>query len=235
MQQFIGTKLVNAKPMNRADYNILRGWELPTDEDGTDEGYLVEYVDGGKANVVGYDGYVSWSPAEVFNKSYRECDTYSDRLRIEYDDLYEKCKKLINFVYSDSFSSIPAEGRALLLAQSAAMGDYSALLGTRMGREDGDYKTANPVRLSFGGAVAAAQGGCKVARAGWNGSGVFAYIVPANKYSTDGNPTSPVVGMFPDDMVPYREYWALKTAQNDVDTWSPSGSDSLAHDWYVVA
>jgi len=29
------------------------------------------------------------------------------------------------------------------------------------------------------------------------------------------------------DMVPYRAYWALKTAQNDVATWAPSGSDTL--------
>jgi hypothetical protein len=69
VQQFIGTKLVNAEPMNRADYNILRSWELPADEDGTDEGYLVEYVDGGKANLKGYDGYISWSPKDVFKNA----------------------------------------------------------------------------------------------------------------------------------------------------------------------
>lgn len=88
--------------------------------------------------------------------------------------------------------------------------------------------------MTFGQATEAAKRGYKVARSGWNGAGMFAYIVPANKYSTDGNPTSPVKGMFPDDMVPYREYWALKTAQNDVAAWSPSGSDSLAVDWCIV-
>ena len=90
------------------------------------------------------------------------------------------------------------------------------------------------ISMTFGQAVEAAKKGCKVARVGWNGSGMFAYIVPANKYSTDGNPRSPVKGLFPDDMVPYREYWALKTAQNDVSTWAPSGSDSLANDWVIV-
>jgi hypothetical protein len=35
-------------------------------------------------------------------------------------------------------------------------------------------------------------------------------------------------------MVPYRAYWALKTAQNDVAPWAPSGSDSLAEDWELV-
>lgn len=71
MKRYIGTKLINAKPMNRQEYNDFRGWRLPDDEDGADEGYLVEYVDGGKANTEQYDGYVSWSPKEVFEKAYR--------------------------------------------------------------------------------------------------------------------------------------------------------------------
>lgn len=74
MQTFIGTKLVNAEPMNRADYNELRGWELPEDENGADEGYLVEYLDGGKPNVEGYKGYVSWSPKAQFENAYRTLD-----------------------------------------------------------------------------------------------------------------------------------------------------------------
>lgn len=67
---YIGTKVVHALPMNRRDYNTLRGWELPADEDGDDEGYLVEYADGGQANVGGFTGYVSWSPKAVFEQSY---------------------------------------------------------------------------------------------------------------------------------------------------------------------
>jgi hypothetical protein len=43
--------------------------------------------------------------------------------------------------------------------------------------------------------------------------------------------TQAIKGQFTDDMVPYREYWALKTAQNDIAVWQPSGSDSLANDW----
>jgi hypothetical protein len=36
------------------------------------------------------------------------------------------------------------------------------------------------------------------------------------------------------NFVPYRAYWALKTAQEDVATWAPSGSDSLAEDWSIL-
>jgi hypothetical protein len=70
MKQYIGIKKINAKPMNRLDYNVFRGWELPADEDGTDEGYLVEYINGGKANTDSYGGYVSWSPKDVFENAY---------------------------------------------------------------------------------------------------------------------------------------------------------------------
>jgi len=72
MNTYIGTKLVNAKSMNRQEYNDFRGWELPSDENGADEGYLVEYVDGGQANTNIYKGYVSWSPKDVFERAYRE-------------------------------------------------------------------------------------------------------------------------------------------------------------------
>jgi hypothetical protein len=72
MKQYIGTKRINAMPMTRSEYNLLRGWQLPEDEDGSDEGFLVEYVDGGKANTEIFEGYVSWSPKDVFNRAYRE-------------------------------------------------------------------------------------------------------------------------------------------------------------------
>ena len=87
--------------------------------------------------------------------------------------------------------------------------------------------------MSFGHAIEMAKLGYKVSRIGWNGSDMFAYIVPKNKYPVT-SPGSPVKGMYENDMVPYREYWALKTAQNDVAVWAPSGSDSLSSDWCIV-
>jgi hypothetical protein len=86
--------------------------------------------------------------------------------------------------------------------------------------------------LTFGQAIEAAKQGKKVARKGWNGAGMFAYIVPANSYPAVSEVAKSHFGE--NAMVPYREYWALKTAQNDVATWSPSGSDSLANDWEIV-
>lgn len=71
MHLHIGTKIIKAKPMNRQQYNDFRGWKLPENENGEDEGYLVEYTEGGVANTAEYKGYVSWSPKEVFEKEYQ--------------------------------------------------------------------------------------------------------------------------------------------------------------------
>jgi hypothetical protein len=71
MDTYIGTKVVKARPMNRGDYNIYRGWTLPSDENGKDDGYLVEYRDGGKPNDSRHAGYISWSPKDVFESAYK--------------------------------------------------------------------------------------------------------------------------------------------------------------------
>lgn len=70
-----GTKRLRAIPMSRGDYNVYRGWITPEGENTADEGYLVEYQDGGKANDHRHVGYISWSPKEVFENSYQELPT----------------------------------------------------------------------------------------------------------------------------------------------------------------
>ena len=77
LKEFIGTKIINAKPMSRLDYNIFRGWELPANENGSDEGYLVEYIDGGEPNTKEYRGYVSWSPKVQFENAYKQSGNLS--------------------------------------------------------------------------------------------------------------------------------------------------------------
>jgi hypothetical protein len=84
---------------------------------------------------------------------------------------------------------------------------------------------------SFAWALMRLTEGAKIARSGWNGSGMFAYLVNAGKYPAV---SKAIKGEFPEDLVPYRKYLALKTAQNDVATWAPSGSDALANDWEEI-
>lgn len=151
MGKYIGVKVVDARPMTRLEYNELRGWELPADENGADPGMLKD--DG--------TGHIQWDPQETFDR---------------------------------------------------------------------DFKLGG--RISFGDAVEAMKKGLRVARKGWNGSGMFAYIVPAASYPAQTGAAKAHFGE--DGVVPYREYMALKTAQGDVATWAPSGSDALAEDWMIL-
>lgn len=61
MEKFIGIRVVDAKPMSRLEYNDYRRWILPTDEDGSDEGFLTDD---------GY-GHIQWIPAETFIRDFQ--------------------------------------------------------------------------------------------------------------------------------------------------------------------
>jgi hypothetical protein len=67
MQQYIGTKIINARPALRSEVDSLLGKETSNN----DEGYLVEYLDGGTPNTTEFDNYISWSPRDVFEKAYK--------------------------------------------------------------------------------------------------------------------------------------------------------------------
>ena len=88
--------------------------------------------------------------------------------------------------------------------------------------------------FDFGSAVYLLEQGKRVARAGWNGAGMYVYYVPAASYPVERNNLETMGGQFPGDMVPYRAYLALKTAQGDIATWTPSCSDALAKDWVLA-
>ena len=76
--------------------------------------------------------------------------------------------------------------------------------------------------------------GERVQREGWNGKGMFVYIVPAASYPAQRNTKGVLVGEFEDDMVPYGAYIALKTASGEVVPWTISQSDALATDWCLA-
>lgn len=83
MPIYIGTKIITATPMTRGHYNAYRGWELPANENGADDGYLVEYQDGGEPNHPGHAGYISWSPKAQFENAYRKTTGLTFGLAIE--------------------------------------------------------------------------------------------------------------------------------------------------------
>ncbi|WP_416333203.1 hypothetical protein [Acinetobacter sp. ACNIH2] len=79
---YVGTKSVLATTMTRGEYNDYRGWQIPENEDPTEQGYLVEYVDGGKPNDERHAGYISWSPKDVFEQSYKSSGSLSLVMRL---------------------------------------------------------------------------------------------------------------------------------------------------------
>lgn len=88
--------------------------------------------------------------------------------------------------------------------------------------------------MNFGDALAALKEGKRVARHGWNGKGMFLYHVPAASYPAQRNENGTMVGVFADDMVPYRSYIAMKTVNDEVVPWVASQSDLLEADWVIV-
>lgn len=160
-QTYIGTKLIRAEPMTRQAYNDFRGWALPADEDGTDEGYLVEYLDGGKPNTTTHAGYVSWSPKAQFDSAYR--------------------------------------------------------------------KTSG---MPFGLAVEAMKQGKKVARTGWNGKGMFVFLVPGSQFKVN---RAPLLGIYPEGTeINYHAHIDMKTVDGTIVPWLASQADVLADDWCIV-
>lgn len=133
---YVGTKVIHAVAMTRQAYNDYRGWPLPTDENGEDNGYLVEYADGGQPNVPGHTGYISWSPAEVFEKAYgtpvrQKPETFLTRLEAERDRTASDLTKLNAFIGSGKFFELSEEVQSDLREQSRIMTELAFILSKR--------------------------------------------------------------------------------------------------------
>lgn len=137
MKLYEGTKRLTARPMTRGDYNAYRGWAVPANEDPGDAGYLVEYQDGGKANDSRHAGYISWSPADVFERSYKPLPgagrpPHQQRVVQEKHELDERLGKLVAFLSGSIFQTLPEAERTRLESQAAVMGCLSDILGERI-------------------------------------------------------------------------------------------------------
>ena len=86
--------------------------------------------------------------------------------------------------------------------------------------------------MSFGHAIHALKAGKRVARAGWNGKGMFVYLVPADSYPAQTGAAKAHFGE--GAMVPYNAYLAIKNVTETVSTWVPSINDVLADDWQLL-
>lgn len=89
-----------------------------------------------------------------------------------------------------------------------------------------------PDTFDFGEALKALKSGKKLARTGWNGKGMFVYLVPTGAYAPCTDIAKSLVNE--DGLVEYNPYFAIKTVTGKVSTWVPSVNDCLADDWYIV-
>jgi hypothetical protein len=144
MNTYIGTKIVQATPMDRLSYNQYRGWNLPEDEAGSDEGYLVEYLDGGKPNHANHQGYISWSPKEQFDAAYVPVGNvdgllpYQVRLVAEKAELDNRLHKLSLFLNNVAADRLPGAEVTRMSRQAVIMEKYSEILGERIRAFGGD-------------------------------------------------------------------------------------------------
>ena len=121
------------------------------------------------------------------------------------------------------------EDEVATLASNGSLCDctWVELDGTEHPIEEGDL-------VDFGTALHLMELGERMQREGWNGKGMFIYIVPAASYPAQRNAKGVLVGDYPNDMVPYSAYIALKTASGEVVPWTISQSDALATDWCLA-
>ncbi|WP_440464311.1 Gp49 family protein [Psychrobacter sp. ASPA161_6] len=102
-----------------------------------------------------------------------------------------------------------------------------------------DIDEPHPIKegdhVDFGTSLHLMELGERMQREGWNGKGMFIYIVPAASYPAQRNAKGVLVGDYPNDMVPYSAYIALKSASGEVVPWTISQSDALATDWMLAS
>ena len=138
MNEYIGTKIVKAEPMNLGDYNNYRGWNIPEDEDPEREGYLVEQP----------NGYVSWTPKEIFEEYYVRTENnklaitakgmnskdFKDRFKAQYKQIVIRAEGLSNMLdkmKNGTLEFTPKCSYEILNRQLEYMKDYKGVLEER--------------------------------------------------------------------------------------------------------
>ena len=129
LKQYIGTKTVKAEPMVKSAA-VAKGWARASEGNPDTPGYHVQYTNPDGST------YDSWSPKDVFEKSYQIAEDFKDRLEIEFKELRIRLLKLHKFIQDNGFANIakkigPEQG-ALLLSQYHGMNLYFDALKARL-------------------------------------------------------------------------------------------------------
>jgi hypothetical protein len=86
--------------------------------------------------------------------------------------------------------------------------------------------------MNFSQALDQIKAGKKVSREGWNGKGMFVFLVPGSTIKVN---RAPLLSAFPEGTeIKYHSHVDMKTADNQIVPWLCSQTDLLADDWGVV-
>lgn len=86
--------------------------------------------------------------------------------------------------------------------------------------------------MDFSDALRAVKGGKKVQRFGWNGKGMFIFLVPGSIFKVN---RPPLLGIYPEGTeINYHGHVDMKTADGQIVPWLCSQTDMLANDWQEI-
>lgn len=86
--------------------------------------------------------------------------------------------------------------------------------------------------MNFGQALDALKNDSRVARVGWNGQGMFIYLVPASSFEVN---RQPLLGIYEaGTIINYLSHIDMRTADGSCVPWLASQTDILADDWVLV-
>lgn len=86
--------------------------------------------------------------------------------------------------------------------------------------------------MNFSDALHALKLGEKVAREGWNGKGMFIYVVPGSNFTVN---RAPLLGIYPEGTeINYRPHIDMRDAEGKCGVWFASQTDLFAEDWVIV-
>lgn len=85
---------------------------------------------------------------------------------------------------------------------------------------------------SFSVALEELKSGKKLARSGWNGKGLFVFLVQGSTFKVS---RAPLLGIYPEGTeINYHAHIDMRTADGQIVPWLASPTDVLAEDWEVV-
>ena len=86
--------------------------------------------------------------------------------------------------------------------------------------------------LTFSQALNHLKSGIKMQRTGWNGAGMFVFLVPGSTFTVN---RPPLLGIYPEGTeINYKPHIDIKNVDGSISTWVPSIGDVLAEDWQTA-